>query len=123
MLKLGTSALALIAIALATTGMTATAGSWPNLPAKKTAQASGDEPAVTRIARQESAVGRSALSTGDFEYIGGDTGWQLRQHQYTLSGANLVHSPQCTQVASAAAAATLPGGKTIDPAVDQLSGA
>lgn len=30
-----------------------------------------------------------------FEYIGGESGWQLSQHKYVLSGGRFVHSDEC----------------------------
>lgn len=123
MLKLKSLTLALGAIALVTTGMTATAGSWPNLPSRKTAQAAADAPAPMQAAKQVTATGRDTLATGDFEYVGGDADWQLRQHRFTLRGGNFAHASDCTLMATASSTAPIPGRSGFGPAKDQSPGA
>lgn len=41
------------------------------------------------------AEAQPSLSRGGFEFVGGDTGWQLSQHKYVLSGGRFVHSDEC----------------------------
>ena len=119
-----TLTLALGAIALVTTAMTATAGSWPNIPARKTVQATGDMPMTLRTAKQDAAIGRDALAAGNFEYVGGDADWQLRQHHYTWSASGLAHASDCTLVASTTTPAQpAPDRRVIEPAGSQLPGA
>lgn len=121
MLNLRTLTLALGAVALVTTGMTATAGpGWPAMPASKPAKATADAPASMRAERQAPAAGRDALPAGEFEYIGGDADWQLRQHRLTLRGGHVVHASECTLMASAA---TVPGRGSLGPSGDQSPGA
>jgi hypothetical protein len=122
MLKLKSLALALGAIAFLTTGMTAMAGSWPNVPARKTAQATESVPAANRIARQEYANARGALPTGDFEFVGGESGWQLRQHHYEFRGGGIAHAPDCTLVSHAAATSADPLRKSLEPTRRELLG-
>lgn len=38
------------------------------------------------------------LSKGGFEFVGGDTGWQLSQHKYVLAGGKFAHSEECDHV-------------------------
>jgi hypothetical protein len=123
MLKLRSLTLALGAIALVTTGMTATAGPGSTRPVWKPAQATTIAPAPMRVAKQDPVAGRDALATGDFEYVGGDAEWQLRQHKFTLRGGTFAHAPDCTLVASASPAAPVAGRKGIGPSGDQSPGA
>ena len=37
----------------------------------------------------------TTLSKGGFEYLGGDTGWQLSQHKYVRVAGKFVHSEEC----------------------------
>ncbi len=115
MLNIKSLTLALGAIALATVGMTANAGSWPNLPAKKTAQASVKATDTIRVAKQVPVA-------GDFEYIGGDSDWQLRQHKFELRGGTFAHASDCRLVASLTTAPQPAPARTV-PAGDQLPGA
>lgn len=121
MLKIKSLTLALGAIAIAFTGMNATAGSWPSVPAKKVAQVSGNAPATTQVARQETIVARAPVSGDAFERVLNESGWQLREHQLALSGGTLVHSPQCVLAANAAAAPSM--GMQSQPAGDLSPGA
>ena len=123
MLKLKSLALALGAIALASTAMSATAGSWPTIPAKGVAKVSAGVPATTRIVKQEPGVARDTLSSGDFEQVSSEAGWQLRQHQLVLGGGVIVHAPQCVLAANAAAALPAVASKPYLPAGDGSPGA
>ena len=125
MLKLKSLILALGAISLVTTAMTAAAGSWPNLPARKTAQATATPSTTARVVKQESTADRGTVAAGDFEFVGGEAGWQLRQHKYELRGGSLAHAPDCTLMASASgvAATPAPARKGGEPAGSQFPGA
>jgi len=106
MFKIRFLTLALGAVTLVTAGMAAIAGPGSTLPAWKPTRAAAGAPAPMRVANQAPAAGREALATGDFEYVGGDAEWQLRQHKFTLRSGTLAHAPDCTLVASAAPAAS-----------------
>lgn len=124
MSKTGTPTLALAAIVLAATSMAATAGSWPNLPAKKLSQASAFTASSAVTAERRPAAVRDVPSNGAFEFVGGDSGWQLRQHRYAFRASTLVHAADCPLIASAASAAsTGPARKSSDPALYALPGA
>jgi hypothetical protein len=123
MLKLKSLTLALGAIALASTAMSATAGSWPTIPAKGVAKVSAGVPATTRIAKQEPGVARDTLSSGDFEQVSSEAGWQLRQHQLVPGGGVIVHAPQCVLAANAAVALPAVASKPYLPAGDGSPGA
>lgn len=126
MLKTKSLTLAFGAFALAMTGMTATAGSWPNLPVKKPAAATADKPAMARIAKSDAVLAQGATAAGDFEYVGGESAWQLRQHRLALRGGGFVHAPECTLVADAGTAAAPAAGrkaKADEPAGFALPGA
>jgi len=94
---------ALGAIALATAGTSALALGWPNLPAKRIAQSPTSATEVTaRVAAPER---RGATTVGDFEYIGGESGWSLRQHRMELRGGAFGHAADCTLMAQTSARA------------------
>ena len=60
----------ILAMAVAALALPAAAGSWPNVPARKKATN------VTQPAPAKSAVARE----DGFEFVGGETGWQLKSH-------------------------------------------
>ena len=66
--------------------------------------------APAAVARK-AAVGKAgrAATLDGFEYIGGDTGWQVAQHKYVLRGGRFAHSEECDHVLRAAAAAPTSG--------------
>lgn len=49
---------------------------------------------VARVDRPGAQTGRSLTFTanGDWEYAGGETGWQLEQHRFDFVNGRLVHS-------------------------------
>ena len=123
-----------LAAAIAALALPAAAGSWPNLPARKPAEAkpstsivavppqsrdgfvigAGDEissleqyryfPSEEYRGKATFSFGAAAakapdtLSKGGFEFVGGDTGWQLSQHKYVLVGGKFAHSEECDHV-------------------------
>jgi hypothetical protein len=93
----------LAAIAFAALAANAEAGSWP--PVQKKSQAA--EPVAVRPAKQSPETALPPI-VGGFEYVGGDTGWQLAQHRYVLSGGAFVHSAECDHARRSAAATPTP---------------
>lgn len=132
----------LIAATAAAIALPATAGSWPNLPARKAppnVTAAAPAPAKTvapggyvfgaeeggwslqqySYFRQEedsvtgpkrpivAAAGVTAIVANDpFEAVGGDSGWQLKQHKYVFAGGALAHSEECDHAIRTARAPT-----------------
>lgn len=104
--------LLLSAVALSLTGLAAQAGPGSGHPVWKPESTAAKTPAD-----KSPTIGtRLAAAGGDFEFVGGEAGWQLRQHQYVLSGGGFTHSPQCVLAANAAAAGTGAGGNLPAPA-------
>ncbi len=95
----------LSAIALSFTGLAAQAGPGSGHPVWKPGRTVAQAPA----ARSAGIETRLAATGGDFEFVGGETGWQLRQHRYDLRGGGIAHSPQCILAANAAAPAKASG--------------
>lgn len=92
--KLLASAFAIAAMA-ATSAM---AGGWPNATAKKGAQSREDCCSAARNASMTKAeTSRTArlVSPDGFEYLGGDTGWQLAQHKFEYRSGRLGHASDC----------------------------
>jgi hypothetical protein len=135
MLKTGKLILATLVAALA---LPAAAGSWPNVPGSKgrpwkPSIAAADAPTSLEQYRafpseeyrgkkafaRDSAPVREAAATKDgFEFVGGDTGWQLSQHKYVRSGGRFVHSDECDHVvrtARAPSAEEVEAGRTLSP--------
>lgn len=92
----------LLAAVIGALALPAAAGSWPNLPVRK---AGATKPAsVQPAAIQAATVPR--IATDGFEFIGGDTGWQLAQHKYLLVGGRFAHSDECDHAIRTAQAPT-----------------
>jgi hypothetical protein len=97
--KLLTSVLAVVA--LSATGAMA----WPNVlvkkqqPATRTASAECCSVAPTKTADTATARATKAttrlVSADGFEYVGGDTGWQLAQHKFELRSGEFKHASDC----------------------------
>lgn len=53
------------------------------------------------------AAGVTAIVANDpFEAVGGDSGWQLKQHKYVFAGGALAHSEECDHAIRTARAPT-----------------
>lgn len=53
------------------------------------------------------AAGVTAVVANDpFEAVGGDTGWQLKQHKYVFAAGRLAHSEECDHAIRTATAPT-----------------
>ena len=92
--KLLTSALAIAAMA-ATSAM---AGGWPNIPARKAATSSDCCSVAAKSANATTAQTAKTprlISPDGFEYLGGDSGWQLAQHKYEFRNGRFAHAPDC----------------------------
>lgn len=64
--------------------------SWPPTPPRKD---SGKVPAIVKIVKApETRV------VNGFEYVGGESGWQLAQHKYDFVNGKLVMSDECDHV-------------------------
>lgn len=71
----------------------ASAGSWPPTPARKAYKAQGPAAAPRAIP--------------DFEFIGGEGGWQLSQHKYDFVAGKVVMSDECDHAIRVVKAPTL----------------
>lgn len=78
--------------AVAALALPALAGSWPPIAPRKSPNAA--PAAVTAPASPRSTDSRPPQAS-DFEFVGGDTGWQLSQHKYVFAGGRLVMSDEC----------------------------
>jgi hypothetical protein len=77
------------AIGIAALALPAVAGNWPNVPARK-APANASQPATPIV------TSTSPSSAGkNYEYVGGDSGWQLTQHKYVRTAGRWAHSDEC----------------------------
>ena len=82
-----------IAIAVATLALPAAAGSWPNLPVRKTPQN------VAPTAREMTlAAPAERWIVNGFEYVGGEAGWQLSPHKLLWVKGQIAHSDECDHV-------------------------
>lgn len=98
------------AIAASTITLPVLAGGPPfPYPAWKQALPSAESTAPTTDVAQPAA---SAQPLSDFQYIGGDAGWQLRQHHYIVVNGRFEHASDCDHAMRTAAR----------PASDDLGG-
>lgn len=87
MLKAKSLMLAVAAVAIAAAGMAGAAERDANKSTRPAAQ------------QQAGTIDR-------FEFVGGETGWQLAQHKYEVRGGTFQHSAQCDHAIRTAAAPT-----------------
>lgn len=94
--------LRLIAIAAATAlALPALAGSWPPIAPRKAASKAAPTTLFVPAAAPD-----AARATNGFEYVGGESGFQLAQHKYILVGGTFVHSDECDHAIRAKPATT-----------------
>lgn len=81
--------LRLVTVAVAAAlALPAVAGpSWPPTPPRKDV---GKAPAAVKIVKAP-----ETRAVNGFEYVGGESGWQLAQHKYELVNGKLVMSDEC----------------------------
>lgn len=98
-----------VAAAVALLALPAAAGSWPNYRVKPSGKSfTTEEKEKFSLFSRATEAARSTLPSIDgFEYVGGDTGWQLSQHKYVLAGGRFAHSEDCDHAIRTAKAPTL----------------
>ncbi len=111
MLKTAMTIIALVTGALA---LPAVAGNGPNHPAWKAPAKTAQPLPQSNDAKAASTKGDRWVS-GDFEFVGGEAGWQLVQPAYTLANGAIVHADQCPfKTRTAAALAPIAPGTLRD---------
>lgn len=112
------------AVAIALLALPAAAGSWPNIAPRK-APAKAQQVKVSPVRAPAGVAASTAPAsevtpsyTNDFEYVGGDTGWQPAGHKFVWSAGRFAHSEQCDhviRVVSGPTPAEVESAKAISP--------
>ena len=103
------------AVVIALLALPAAAGSWPNIAPSK-APAKAQQVNVSPV--RENVASLESVQANDFEYVGGDTGWQPAGHKFVWSAGRFAHSEQCDhviRVVSGPTPAEVESAKAISP--------
>ena len=80
-------------LAVASLALPALAGT-PSPWSKPSSKATPQPAASSAQSTTDVAKGNVGATNG-FEYVGGDTGWQIAEHKYVLADGRFVHSADC----------------------------